>query len=229
MVTAFRRDTSSSIPPSRTWLHDQLCPPERAPTAQPLAFAKRMAATTSFSPGRLDDDVGIAIRQARVAAAGATRGLVTGIAAPERLANEISGLLHANNFIQSAAQRQNPTDRHASNAVSPGGCLSRSVAGSFRSSRRRIGMRTFVVGKRPPSAVDFTATILAGLDFRRVIAGMSVTSPDKAVLAVLRFFGSRGLWLSVDKRPTMRKPIALPRAMIVDFQSVRVALRKTGR
>jgi hypothetical protein len=58
---------------------------------------------------------------------------------------------------------------------------------------------------------------------------MNVTSPDKAVLAVLHFFGSRGLWLSVDKRLTMRKPVVLARAMIVDFQSVRVALRKTGR
>src|SRR5271169_657017 len=125
-------------------------------------------------------------------------------------------------FIHAAAQRQNPTDRHPSDAVSSWGRLSRSVTGSFRSSGRRIGMRTFVVRKRSPSAADFTATILAGLDFRRVIAGMNVASPDKAVLAMLRFFGSRGLWLSVDKRPTMRKPVVVARAMIVDFQLVRV-------
>ena len=49
-----------------------------------------------FFTRRLDDDVGIAIRQARVAAAGAARSLVTGIAPPERFANEISSLLHAN-------------------------------------------------------------------------------------------------------------------------------------
>jgi hypothetical protein len=49
IVTALRRETSSSMPPSRTWLHDQLCPPERTPIVQAFALASWTAATTSFS------------------------------------------------------------------------------------------------------------------------------------------------------------------------------------
>ena len=44
---ACNRDTSMSTPPSRTWLPDQLCPPERTPTRCPAALADRTAATTS--------------------------------------------------------------------------------------------------------------------------------------------------------------------------------------
>ena len=50
IVASSSRETSSSMPPSRTWFPAQLCPPERSPIFIPSSRAVRTARMTSSSP-----------------------------------------------------------------------------------------------------------------------------------------------------------------------------------
>jgi hypothetical protein len=80
------------MPPSRTWLHDQLCPRERTPTV--VRVGKLDGRDHILLVRRLDNDVGIAIRQIDIAAGEAPRRFVARVAAPKHLADEIRLLLH---------------------------------------------------------------------------------------------------------------------------------------